>query len=158
MAVLGSFLLLIPALPLYAQPAALASLSTILLLHLVAHLSVALVDPAELDLRIRVPEAVPQLDRVKYAHVIESGHCHLCNIETSGQKTKHCSVCNKCVAVFDHHCKWLNHCIGGRNYILFLMCVSTAIVAATFIAALAIIELIFYHKIWTEDGEKKKVR
>ncbi|KAB0796386.1 hypothetical protein PPYR_10447 [Photinus pyralis] len=141
----GAFLLLIPALPLYLQPAALASLSALLLLHLVANLGASLLDPAEPLLRRISPISVPELDRAKYAHVIENGICHLCGIPITGKRTKHCSACNKCVTSFDHHCKWLNHCIGGRNYVPFLMCVSTAVAAAVLVALLAIAELIVHN-------------
>lgn len=144
----GCFLVLVPALrsPAWRMVSGLL-LSTLYLLHLISHLGALLLDPAEALLRAVPAKSapVPEFDRAKHAHVIEDGRCHLCNIHTSGIRTKHCAVCNKCVARFDHHCKWLNQCIGGRNYASFLMCVATAVAAAVTVAVLALTEIILYY-------------
>ena len=34
-------------------------------------------------------------------------------------RARHCTTCNECVAVFDHHCPFLGVCIGEKNKILF---------------------------------------
>ena len=100
-----------------------------------------LLDPADYNLRSKEgnkTKTVPEFDRRQHAHVIENGRCHLCNITISSQRTKHCSTCNKCVDVFDHHCKWLNQCIGKRNYKWFMGSVVTAIIMSLLFVGLSI--------------------
>lgn len=41
--------------------------------------------------------------------------CTICQTHVL-EESKHCGQCDRCVDGFDHHCKWLNNCIGSRNY------------------------------------------
>lgn len=45
--------------------------------------------------------------------------CQTCKI-LKLPRSKHCSICNQCVAKFDHHCPWLNQCVGLQNYSAFI--------------------------------------
>ncbi|XP_034471983.1 uncharacterized protein LOC117779782 [Drosophila innubila] len=143
----ASYWVLIPAFHAPIQGPLYGLISGLYIVHIAAHLTALLTDPADKELRRvhRNDRIVPEFDRSKHGHVIENGRCHLCNIRTSSPRTKHCSVCNKCVGKFDHHCKWLNHCIGSRNYVAFLMCVVSAVVATLVIVAAVIGQIVLYY-------------
>lgn len=44
-------------------------------------------------------------------------YCELIKSETSF----HCLFCGRCTELFDHHCPFINNCLGYRNYRYFLI-------------------------------------
>jgi hypothetical protein len=117
----------------------------IFIIHYITHLTSLLIDPSDPNLlALHSKKPVPELDKSKHNHVIENGRCHLCNITITTSRTKHCSVCNKCVHVFDHHCKWLNQCVGRRNYKPFFICVLSAIFMCLSFITISVTEITLY--------------
>eukprot|EP01012_Entosiphon_sulcatum_P057157 TRINITY_DN8088_c0_g1_i1.p1 TRINITY_DN8088_c0_g1~~TRINITY_DN8088_c0_g1_i1.p1 ORF type:complete len:385 (-),score=68.73 TRINITY_DN8088_c0_g1_i1:216-1370(-) len=71
----------------------------------------------------------------------EKGPCERCKAFVL-KPSKHCRKCQKCVAGFDHHCNWLNNCVGAANYPSFFLFVIATIVSMLFHTALALYHFI----------------
>ena len=57
--------------------------------------------------------------------------CYECQI-IALPRSYHCNVCRQCVQRYDHHCPWLNSCIGTRNhrpFIIFVTCQFTYLIS-----------------------------
>ena len=61
-------------------------------------------------------------------------YCSICK-DNKSMFSKHCARCDRCTYGFDHHCKWLNNCIGTNNYRWFIV----LIVSSTLLCILGVV-------------------
>ena len=44
-----------------------------------------------------------------------------------------------CIEQYDHHCTWINNCVGKRNIARFLIFIIMLVLALTFIGVIAVL-------------------
>ncbi|KHJ97529.1 DHHC zinc finger domain protein [Oesophagostomum dentatum] len=60
-------------------------------------------------------------------------------------RSHHCSNCGRCCMKMDHHCPWINNCVGHRNHAFFVRFLLSAVIGC--IHAVVILIASFYHAI-----------
>ncbi|KAM0754656.1 hypothetical protein T439DRAFT_377104 [Meredithblackwellia eburnea MCA 4105] len=66
--------------------------------------------------------------------VVASKWCETCGTYRP-PRTSHCRLCDNCVYHTDHHCTFLNNCIGRRNYTSFIAFLISAILCSIYAIA-----------------------
>ncbi|XP_069920454.1 palmitoyltransferase ZDHHC4 isoform X2 [Oryctolagus cuniculus] len=66
----------------------------------------------------------------------KNARCSACDLRKPA-RSKHCRVCDCCVHRFDHHCVWVNNCIGAWNARYFLIYLATLAASAASVAAVS---------------------
>ncbi|PGH26729.1 hypothetical protein AJ80_01675 [Polytolypa hystricis UAMH7299] len=70
-------------------------------------------------------------------------YCKTCSIWRP-PRCYHCRVCDNCVETLDHHCVWLNNCVGRRNYRYFFGFVSSATILGLFLIGASLAHCLVY--------------
>ena len=68
--------------------------------------------------RLRSPKGIPFMSMMKiFDPVLLCPDCEVVRTDRS----RHCSICNVCIERFDHHCPWVNNCVGINNHLYFML-------------------------------------
>jgi len=67
--------------------------------------------------------------------------CHRCD-GPKPSRCHHCKVCRRCVLKMDHHCPFVNNCVGLRNHRFFIMFLLELVLACTIIVAAMLPQLL----------------
>ena len=64
----------------------------------------------------------PPFHKIFQSEFIENKNCVKCEGKETWKppRAHHCRECNFCVFKMDHHCPWINNCVGSRNLKYFL--------------------------------------
>ncbi|ELK31417.1 Palmitoyltransferase ZDHHC7 [Myotis davidii] len=119
-------------------------------LALSSHLRTMLTDPGAVPRGNATKEYMESLQLKPGEVIYKCPKC--CCIKP--ERAHHCSICKRCIRKMDHHCPWVNNCVGEKNqrfFVLFTMYIALSSVHALILCGLQFISCVRGQ--WTECSD-----
>ncbi|CAH9116048.1 unnamed protein product [Cuscuta europaea] len=78
--------------------------------------------------------------------ILQARKCEKCSAYKP-PRAHHCRICKTCILRMDHHCLWINNCVGHRNYKPFVLLVFYSTIASTYSSIMLISSIV--NKDWS---------
>ena len=88
------------------------------ILFMILYIKLVFKDPGRSKTFITINN-IRQLMMQKEVKINLVKYCPKC-LTRRNKNLRHCAICDECCEGFDHHCYWVNNCIGKNNYYLFI--------------------------------------
>ncbi|XP_032709726.1 palmitoyltransferase ZDHHC7 isoform X3 [Lontra canadensis] len=110
-------------------------------LALSSHLRTMLTDPGAVPKGNATKEYMESLQLKPGEVIYKCPKC--CCIKP--ERAHHCSICKRCIRKMDHHCPWVNNCVGEKNqrfFVLFTMYIALSSVHALILCGLQFVSCV----------------
>ncbi|KAI8508393.1 PREDICTED: palmitoyltransferase ZDHHC15-like isoform X1 [Branchiostoma belcheri] len=74
-------------------------------------------------------------------------YCEPCQL-IKPDRCHHCSMCGTCVLKMDHHCPWVNNCVGYSNYKFFVLFLGYGLLYCIYVAGTSVE---YFIKFWNKE-------
>ncbi|KAG5887429.1 hypothetical protein JTB14_024628 [Gonioctena quinquepunctata] len=102
-------------------------------LAITSHFKTMFTDPGAVPKGNATKEMIKQMGFREGQVIFKCPKC--CSIKPD--RAHHCSVCQRCIRKMDHHCPWVNNCVGENNqkyFVLFTFYIATISLHSLFLA------------------------